>query len=277
MKNLRGALATAALAGLGPVCLLASGCDINGLAVTQYWDDADRTDLPSDVIDLMQGDDPPQLVDNDDGWPAPFIGEVGAVHWGSGDLGGATATFQGTGDDVCLIVDPQTVFRDNWVWTEDGAVGDASMDDYLYDDGDLDLLAGFSADYTGTPGQSMGNFERTFVDPNGVERKADFNLCIMFDYWGVAGGSAGRASPDYCTIETVADVQYTVALLTFSVPLDDDRLRFAFQMRRGACPNEVDECTLRGDADPNPIELVVGNDVYTYDDLEDRFCDPHHL
>lgn len=265
------------LAALAWAAALAGGCDVNGLAVTQYWDDENDTDLPSDVIDLMEADDPPQLVDGDGGWPDPFLGEVGAVHWGSGEAGGATATFTGTGDEVCLIVDPQTVFRDHWAWTEDGIVGDAAMSDYLYDDGDMDILAGFSADYTGTPGVTMGNFERTFVDPGGVERIADFNLCIQFDYWGVAGGSAGRASPEYCTIETVADVEYTVALLTFSVPMDDDRLAFAFQMRRGACPTEVDECTLRGDADPNPLELTVGNETFAYDDLEQRFCEPEHL
>jgi len=274
MRTHRWHLAIAALALAG---VWLAGCDINGLAVTQYWDDENRTDLPSDVIDMMEDDDPPQLVNNEDGWPAPYIGEVGAVHYGSGEAGGATATFTGTGGDVCLIVDPQTVFRDNWVWTSDGVVGDASMDDYLYDDGDLDILAGFTADYTGTHGSVMGNFERTFLDPNGVERVADFNLCIQYDYWGLPGGSAGRASPEFCTIETVADVEYTVALQTFSVPLDDDRLRFAFQIREGACPTEVTECTLRGDADPNPIDLVVGNETFSYDDLEQRFCNPDHI
>ena len=100
---------------------------------------------------------------------------------------------------------------------------------------------------------------------------------IFYYLGGSAGGAAGRATPEWCTVETVGGVQYTVVLQTFSVPLDDDRLRFALQLREGSCPASVDECTLRGDADPDPVEVVVGNDTYDYDDLEERYCDPRHL
>ena len=255
--------------------ILLAGCDIDAMTLTQYWDDGA---LDSDVQDLMESDPPPELVVKEDGaWPAPFIGDLGAVHWGSGDLGGATATFTGTGDPICAIVDPQTVFHDDWVMTDSGEAVDSSMDDYLHDDGDLDLLLGMSADYSGTPGEVMGTFKRTFVDPLGVEREADFNLCIQYDSDGITGGTAGRATPEWCTVETVADVEYTVALLTFSVPMDDDSLRFALQLREGECPVSVDECTLRGDADPAAVTLQVGNFEYNYDDLEERYCDPRHL
>ncbi len=258
--------------------LFAAGCDVNGLSVAQYWDADSGTAMESDVVDLMQEDDPPELVSSSEGsWPDAFVGEVGPVHWGSGALGGASASFVGTGDDVCVILDPQTVFHDDWVMTGSGTSSDPTMDNYIHDDGDIDLLVGFSADYTGTPGVTMGNFERTFVDPNGVERKADFNLCLQYDYWGLAGGNAGRATPEWCTIETIEGVEYTVAMLTFSVPMDDDRLRFALQIRDTGCPAEVTECTLRGDADPGEVRVQVGSEYYDYEDLEERYCDPEHL
>jgi hypothetical protein len=261
-----------ALSGLALVA-----CDVNGLSVSQYWDDENGEALASDVVDLMVADDPPEVVEEDDGWPDPFVGEVGPVHWGSGLLGGATASFLGTGGDVCLIVDPQTVWRDDWAMGGDGHVTDTSTDNYLHDDGDIDLTAGLSADYTGTPGQVMGSFQRTFVDPNGVERSADFNICLMYDRYGLSGASSGRATPEWCTIKTEEGVSYTAALTTYSVPYDDDRLRFAFQMRAGECPLTVNECTLRGDADPIPVEVVVDDNTYDYDDLEERYCEPRHL
>ncbi len=290
-----------------------AACDVDGLSVTQYHDDRYGTDWlehcgeeyacvevwypdgdelvpveickrvpPCPVVDLMADDAPPELVtEGDEGWPAPFISEVGPVHWGSGDIGGATATFTGTGGAMCAIVDPQTVWRDDWAVTHEGTVTDMAMADFIYDDGDLDMLVGMSADYTGTPGQTMGSFKRTFTDPLGVQREADFNLCLMFDRYGIAGAAAGRATPEWCTIQTVQGVEYTVALLTFSVPLDDDALRFALQLREGECPAEVNECTLRGDADPKEfpeeIAIEVGNFTYEYEDLEQKYCEPAHL
>jgi len=259
--------------------LLLAACDINGLSVAQYWDDENNEAMASDVVDLMASAQPPEIAADEEGsdWPDPFVGEVGPVHWGSGLLGGATASFLGTGDDVCILVDPQTVWRDDWVMTGDGHQDDPDSTNYLHDDGDLDLTVGLSADYTGTPGEVMGSFERTFVDPNGVERSADFNLCLMYDRYGIAGASAGRATPEWCTLATEEGVSYTVALTTYSVPYDDDRLRFAFQMRVGECPLTVDECTLRGDADPAAVEVVVDDNNYDYDDLEERYCEPRHL
>ncbi len=259
--------------------LALTACDVNGLSVAQYWDDENGETMDSDVVDLMALGSPPALVekDPDDGWPDPTVAEVGPVHWGSGLLGGATASFEGIGGEVCLLLDPQTVWRDDWAMGDDGRQDDPSTDNYLHDDGDIDLTAGLSADYTGTPGQVMGSFERTFVDPNGVERSADFNICLMYDRYGIAGASSGRATPEWCTIDTEAGVSYTVALTTYSVPYDDDRLRFAFQMRVGECPLTVDECTLRGDADPAAVEVVVDDNNYDYDDLEERYCEPRHL
>ncbi len=290
-----------------------AACDVDGLSLTQYHDDKYGTDwhdhcgeeydcveiwLPQDgemvpvevckqvppcpIIDLMDAEQKPALVtEGDDGWPAPTIGEVGPVHWGSGELGGATATFTGTGGPICAIVDPQTVWRDDWAATTEGTVADTAMDNYIYDDGDMDMIIGMSADYTGTPGQTMGSFKRTFTDPLGVEREADFNLCIMFDRYGIAGAAAGRATPEWCSIDTVEGVEYTVALLTFSVPLDDNALRFALQLREGACPAEVNECTLRGDADPKEfpeeIAIQIGNHTYEYADLEQKYCEPEHI
>ena len=95
---MRRAMKKAWIFGLIPV-LFAFGCDVNGLSVTQYWDEDTGQAMESDVVDLMQADDPPELVSSSEGqWPDAFVGEVGPVHWGSGALGGASASFTGTGE-----------------------------------------------------------------------------------------------------------------------------------------------------------------------------------
>jgi len=244
------------------VGIAATGCDANGLALLQNYDDGEL--LPPDVQDL-DGDDGPGLQPVDEF--EPFIGELGPIDNSSSDRGGATATFTGTGGPVCVAVDPQTVWRDD---RDLQGNSDPAWENHLYDDGDLDLVVGLAADYTGTPGLVMGSFETVYVDGLGVERRADLNLCHQPDRYGFAGGTAGRATPEWCTIDTYEGVTYLVALLTFSVPLDDNRLRFALALLEGSCDDlgTVDECTLRGDADPHDGLDDVGGD------LEARLCDP---
>ncbi|MCK6528858.1 hypothetical protein L6R50_15290 [Myxococcota bacterium] len=246
-----------AAAALLPV----AACDANGLRLLQNFDGGEV--LESDLQDLDQADPPPGVQPMDGA--EPFIGELGPTNNGSAYSGGATASFLGTGGPVCVVLDPQTVWRDDQ--TLSGGL-DPAWEDHIYDDGDADLLVGLAAQYTGTPGEEMGSFESIYVDPLGVERRADLNLCLQPDRYGFPGGTAGRATPEWCTVDTTAGVTYLVAIRTISVPLDDNRLRFALALLEGECEDlgSVNECTLRGDADPQEGLDDVGGD------LEAKLC-----
>lgn len=246
--------------------LALAGCDLDGKQLLQHYADGEL--LEPTVVDLDAVDDEalgvqPQGTDAD-----PYVGTVGPSDVGTGRISGSTLTVQGTGDRLCVIVDPQSVFRDDRRLDADGnSVANPFMDDFPADDGDLDLLAGLASYYTGTPGQQVGDFINDFPDENGVDRRIDLNLCLMQDNHGDTGGTAGRATPEWCDFATQAGVDYRIVLQVFSVPIDDDELKYALQVRHGSCPALVDECTLRGDHDDHPGELPG-----SYDNVEDQYC-----
>ena len=247
------------LLGLG---LAASGCDLDPMPLLQNYDPDTSTLFGGEVIDLDLLDDAPSV---DSG---VFIGTVGASNVGAGELSGATLTIQGTGERICVIVDPQSVWRDDLQLDSSGnEASNPYMGDFPHDDGDLDLLVGLASFYTGTPGEEIGDFFGSFPDSNGVERSIDLNLCLMEDYHGQVGGTAGRATPEWCSFETQDGIDYRVVLQVFSAPVDDNELKYALEVRAGACP-EVNECTLRGDYDDHEVDLPGG-----FTQVEELYCD----
>ena len=238
-------------------------CTLDERYLLQNYDAATDTITEPDVQDLDVLEEPPEI----DG--RTFIGDVGPSDIGGGRVSGSTFSFTGTGDRFCVIVDPQSVFLDDRMRDSNGGEGpDPLMEDYPHDDGDIDIFVGQAAYYTGTPGEQMGDFVAGFIDNNVVERRIDLNLCLMTDYFGQVGGHAGRATPEWCSFETTPDVLYRVALQVYSVPMDDNRLRFAMELRTGECPATVNECTLRGDADP----ASEGALPHGEDDVEEHYC-----
>lgn len=185
--------------------------------------------------------------------PLCYYGQVGLTEIG-GDIGGATFTFEGTGGDVCLVVDPEVVY-----WNQSVAV-DGARDNYSYpdleeDDGDIDMFAGLSAYYTGSPGVEIGDFTGFYTDSLGNQIEIEYGLCTQVGAQGQDDSHSGRATAEYCTIDTsaYAGVEFTVVLETFSVPLDDGLLSFGVMAREGSCAG-ISECTLLGeslDADGN--------------------------
>ncbi|MCK6520801.1 hypothetical protein L6R49_05090 [Myxococcota bacterium] len=145
-----------------------------------------------------------------------------------GQWGGATFTFQGTGGTVCVIVDPEAVFWNTSVDVRSPADG-YICEDNNYDDGDLDLEVGLSAYYNGTPGVSIGNFEQVYEDSLGNEVVFEANECQMIGFRGQAGAHAGRATPEFCAIDTSLHPgrDYTVLLRLWSVPADDFVVHYA--------------------------------------------------
>ena len=96
-----------------------------------------------------------------EGTPKPYYyGQLGQADVGK--QGGATFTFTGTGDELCLIVDPETVF-----WSRSIAQDlelEFAYPDFYNDDGDVDLFAGMSSYYTGSPGIDIGDFTGYYTD-----------------------------------------------------------------------------------------------------------------
>lgn len=178
-----------------------------------------------------------------------FYGLLGQAEVGI--KGGATLTFDGTGSDVCIIVDPETVF-----WNAAVAANEPelkfSYPDYEEDDGDIDLFAGMSAYYTGSPGIEVGDFKGFYTDSLGNKIEIEYGECFQYGaQTGMNNAHAGRASVEYCTINTEnrVGVEYTVVLESFSIPLDDAALGFGVVLLDGACTDySINECTIYGDS-----------------------------
>ena len=185
---------------------------------------------------LDTGGNAPLMVDLDVESPitisasAESGGTVRGPDKGKGERGGITGSFIALGGPVCAIIDPEGTF----------AGSDHASD------GDMDLFVGRAADYTGTPGISMGEFGGEYVDALGVSHTLNQNLCIQYDFFGLPGAHAGAASPEYCEVETDAGVPYMIVGETFSVPPDDGMLTVAVQVRAGTCPT-ITESTLDSD------------------------------
>lgn len=256
-----------------PAALLLGACDLDGRGLLQSYDPVTGEQLPVTVVDLDALDEPPvfcEAADVAEDECETFRGRLGPSDIGTGSYSGATFTFNGTGGRVCIIIDPQSVWRDDLMQDGVGNEGrNPFMEDFPYDDGDLDMVAGLAAYYTGTPGELMGDFVNEFIDDNGVGRRVDHNLCLQEDTHGQIGGTSGRATPEMCSFDTLDGVPYRLALQTFSVPVDDNELVYAMEVREGDCPAFIDECTLRGDRDrAEEGALPLGAD-----NVEDMYCE----
>ena len=153
----------------------------------------------------------------------------------------------GTGDDVCVILDPETVF-----WNQSIApasrVDQYAYPDYFDDDGDLDLFGGMSSYYTGSPGVEIGDFRGFYTDSKGELVEIQYGECNQTGYGGVDGAHAGRAKPEFCTIDTDQQegVEFTVVMETWAVPLDDGVLSFGVAVMNERCPRvDTSECFIR--------------------------------
>ena len=173
-----------------------------------------------------------------------YFGQLGQAE--TGKIGGATFTFTATGDDVCLIVDPETVF-----WSRSIAQNleeQFAYPDFYNDDGDIDLFAGMSSYYTGSPGVEIGDFRGFYTDSKGELVEIQYGECNQTGYGGVDGAHAGRAKPEFCTIDTDQQegVEFTVVMETWAVPLDDGVLSFGVAVMNERCPRvDTSECFIR--------------------------------
>jgi hypothetical protein len=195
----------------------------------------------------------------------------------SASRGGATFTFEGTGGYVCIVVDPETVY-----WNQAIAVAGANQmytyPDEQFDDGDVDLFAGLSSYYTGSPGIELGDFTGYYTDSLGREIEIEYGECFQrgSDLSGITTAHAGRANVEYCEINTSEreGVEYTVLIDTFSVPLNDGDVGFATAVVGERCsqisrPSGIGECTFKGEA----IDVATGEPKECTEQLEEAYCD----
>lgn len=210
------------------------------------------------------------VAEDDQGRSGVYYGGLGAPEDAS-YYGGATFTFEGTGGDVCVMMDPEAVF-----WNQ-AQSGEVTTSDFLYvdavtPDGDLDLNVGLTAYYTGSPGVEMGDFGSIYTDAGGVDHTLDASECIQLGSQGTPA-HAGRATVEYCTINTDgrAGVSFTAVLDTFMIPQEDDVLHFSAAVFEGTCPGMpaaeegLDDCVLTREVD--------GARDLTAEETSDDYCD----
>ncbi len=283
--------------GLGFAFVLVTGCDYSGdfLFAQPVEGLDDIFVLTAENGDLLV---PATVTTIDEIRAATIYAEVGAPQTTSG--GGVTIDFLGTGGPVCIWMDPETVTWNQSVAAqpESEIAAKFTYPDNIFDDGDLDVLAGRSVYYTGSPGETIGDFKVSYEDSLGNEIPIDLVSCPnTFDVFdGLA--TAGRAFPEYCEIAiTDPGVSYTALLEIFAAPLDDDRLSFGVILANGTCvgPNSLesvafgglaasdlaDECLIQGESlRPEPSEFGphYGFDAAAHRiwadsiDFESQFC-----
>ncbi|MED5374721.1 MAG: hypothetical protein VX899_27125 [Myxococcota bacterium] len=168
-------------------------------------------------------------------------------------FGGATASFMADGGEYCVFVDPEAVTWNQSVDLESPSPAYQYADN-TDDDGDIDLSVGLSSNYTGTPDLEMGDFEQAYEDSLGNVVTVNTNECVFVGSRGQNGAHAGRATPEYCTVDTALhpDRRYTIALDTWSLPMDDDLLSFGLIVAEGACSDLIDTLA---------VECVVPNEA----------------
>lgn len=165
---------------------------------------------------------------------AVIYGELGPT--GAATVGGLTFNFNGVNGSVCVWVDPESIFWNQSI-SPSRPQPNWRQPDNVFDDGDLDVRAGNTAYYTGTPGERIDDFKIRYNDQLGNPVYVSFNDCHTESITNPgAEGHAGRGSPEYCTLSnTVEGVNYTVVLDSFSLPLDDDRLGYGLILALGPC------------------------------------------
>lgn len=282
----------ARLGAVGLGYLVLTGCNSNGGFLFPG--------APIPDIYVLEGEDTPEIVPADiasidDIRANTIYAEVGAPNIPG--RGGVTFDLVGTGDEICIWMDPELAFWNEAVNQNPGPLDRKwAYPDNVFDDGDIDMFAGLSVYYTGSPGEVIGDFVVRYEDSLG--QVVPVSLAACPNTFGVVGdpAAAGRGQPEFCTLPpTEVGVSYTVLLKTWSTPLDDDRLAFGLLVANGSCddlrevanPNnvtvETDECLIQGESlmpegeDYGPFfgfDAAAARQWPGSIDFENQFCKP---
>ena len=220
------------------------------LSPQDYWNYRNSSD-PQAWCNERMDDDGDGVVDDDDPLRC-YYGQLSMPE--PGVVGGSSYTFtvpssqtidtqDGTSttevEDICILVDPETVFW-NHSMAELERETKPIYPDFHDDDGDLDLFAGMSSYYTGSPGVELGDFRGFYTDSLGRTIEIEYGEC---EQRGMNFGEhhAGRAALEFCEIDVSgrSGVQFTVVMETFSVPLNDGSLSYGTIVYGGKCSDIV--------------------------------------
>ncbi len=242
-----------------------AACDRSGAELLPQPNDDYPPIVELGEFAVMAMDSVPAISPNNCADPATdgcYFGQLSSTD--NVTVGGATFTFKGTGGEVCVMVDQETVSWNHYIGPSNS--GSAWVfPDYSGDDGDIDLYGGLSSYYTGSPGIEIGDFTGYYTDSLGRQIEIDYVECYNPSPYTGSEAHAGRGAPEYCTIDTSghAGAEYTMVLQTFSVPNDDGLLSFATAVADESCGNvpavtlpaahdisvgDVNECTILGES-----------------------------
>jgi hypothetical protein len=256
---MRAPLLKLALVG---VIVAAAGCDVDqsfafpevvdGVAGVQHLGDLAPAPVPPEDV----------LPEEMFSYYGDYVlyGEVGPT--GTPEYGGVTFDFLGNGGDICVWIDPEAVAWNQSV-SPTAPIEAFSWPDNVYDDGDLDVKAGLSVYYTGSPGERIGSFEVLYEDQLGVSVPITlFECTITSDFFAGGASYAGRAVPEFCTISnTIENVSYTVLLESFALPQDDDRLGYGLLLVEGNCDQFLNSFELDAAASVLQECIVLGESI----------------
>ena len=204
-----------------------------------------------------------------------YFGQLGAPD-DPGTFGGATFQFESTGGPVCLVMDPEALYWSRALSIDAGGRSYKYTDHYE-DDSDLDMSAGLTAYYTGSPGVEMGSFEAVYTDAQSVDHVLEFNECVQA---GPQTDSvhSGRGTVEHCELDTSLHpgVKYTVVLDTFALPHDDSIANFGVAAFGVPCDRiEISECTIPDEVHAvNDVEGMVPTEGKAwFPELESVFCE----
>ncbi len=257
-----------------------SACDRNGRDLVQRPDDNFDPVKELGEINVIEADTARAIgslgCEAEDGSPNCFYDQVGTPP--AGTRGGVTFSFKGTGEAVCIIMDPEAV---SWNQSISPTEPNSAYiyPDNIRDDGDLDLFGGLSSYYTGSPGVDVGDFTGYYTDSLGNVIEIDYDEdCSQVGSRGQSDAHGGRGAPEYCEVDTelLEGVDFTVVLQTFATPLDDGILSFGAMVVGAGCGIggiSVSECTIPQEA----LDPVTGEPLPEFAGLEAAFCDSQML
>lgn len=204
---------------------------------------------------------------------ATIYGEVSASQ--TSELGGITAEFLGTGEDICIWIDPEIAFWNLAIGNQNLDGAKWSYPDNVWDDGDLDLRVGLSVYYTGSPNR-VGDFVVTYEDELGNPVEIALQDCPNAPAPSVFNDfvDAGRGAPEFCTISnTEPGISYTIALTSWATPVDDDRLAYGLLLVNGTCDQLINTAG-RGTAPGQDVNEANNECVITGEALRPLPLDP---
>jgi hypothetical protein len=121
--------------------------------------------------------------------------------------------------------------------------------------------------YTGSPGETIGDFKVSYEDSLGNEIPIELISCPSTVDNFEAPGTSGHGYAEFCDIAaTDLGVSYTILLETWAVPIDDDRMSFGVLLTNGSC-NDLRRAALTPEGEGPPADGASTGNAFTLECL----------